>query len=151
MPAINKAIGLLNVSPINKKQVNNQNYLQNKIQKVNKTLIQSLKVLKESDEEINSKNFLEMIEQLKIKFNDSNTMRSEKIQILTLLPETWSLSRICHTMGCTKHMASKAKSLREENGILSTPYKKLGFWQIFYKNTYSGCEANLKNLKFFKP
>ncbi|KAH0540200.1 hypothetical protein KQX54_014461 [Cotesia glomerata] len=72
------------------------------------------RVTKLSDDKINSQNFLELLDKLKNKFNDSNTQRCEKIQILTLLPESWGLSRVCELMGCTIYMASIAKSLRDK-------------------------------------
>lgn len=125
-PVVNDAFAFLNQSPIVKKHVNNQSYLQNKVQKVCYELNTTLGIPKDTYDESYSKDFLEMIEKLKIKFNDDNTTRSEKIQILTILPESWSLSRICDLMGCTKYMASLAKSILKEKGILSTPNAKLG-------------------------
>ncbi|XP_066590497.1 uncharacterized protein [Prorops nasuta] len=123
---VNEAFGLLNESPIAKENLNNRTYLNSKVSKVNQSLNKSLQLLEGPDSEINSNNFLKMIEELKIKFNDNDTIRSDKIRILTLLPETWSLRKVCHTMGCTKYMASLAKHLQKESGILSTPNKKLG-------------------------
>ncbi|XP_043278835.1 uncharacterized protein [Venturia canescens] len=126
LPVVNDAIALLNQSPIVKKYADNQTYLQKKVRNVCDELNTSLGILKDTDDETNSKDFLEMIEKLKIKFTNNNTTRSEKIQILTLLPETWGLPRVCSIMGCTRYMASLARRLREEKGILSTPNAKLG-------------------------
>ncbi|KAH0555291.1 hypothetical protein KQX54_017093, partial [Cotesia glomerata] len=123
---VNDAFALLNQSSIIKKHVDNQTYLENKVKKVYEKLNTSLGVTKHSDDEINSQNFLELLDKLKNKFNDSNMQRCEKIQILTLLPESWGLSRVCEVMGCAIYMASIAKSLRDKKGILSTPNAKLG-------------------------
>ena len=61
-----------------------------------------------------------MIEQLKKKFNES-TKKSEKLQVLTVLPQSWTLQRIQEEFGATQHMARKAKELVLSKGVLSTP------------------------------
>ncbi|XP_066585899.1 uncharacterized protein [Prorops nasuta] len=110
LSVVNQAFGLLNESPIPKKRLRSQTYLQNKISKVYLNLNKSVGIVDENDDEVTLNQFLEMINKLKNKFHDINTNRCEKIQILTLLPETWILNRICHTM----------------KGILSTPNPKIG-------------------------
>ena len=67
----------------------------------------------------------EMIKQLKDKFH-SSTNRSTKIQILTLLPMSWTIKRIEIEFGTTNYMARKAKKLVKEKGIMSTPNPKPG-------------------------
>ena len=58
----------------------------------------------------------EMIQQLKEKFQ-STAERSEQLQILTVLPKSWSLKKI---------MARKSKDLVKEKGVLSHPGPKPG-------------------------
>jgi len=67
----------------------------------------------------------EMIEQLKDKFLETTRM-SEKLQILTVLPKSWSPKEIQQEFGVTLYMARKSKELVKEKGILSLPGPKLG-------------------------
>lgn len=126
VPVINDALKLLNQSPIIAKTLNNQAYLQEKVSDMCTDLKASLGINQLTESEINSGNFLELINRLKIKFNADTTNRSEKIQILTIFPVDWSTNKICTVMGATKHMVNVAKRLTEQNGILSMPDTKLG-------------------------
>ena len=67
----------------------------------------------------------EMLKQLKQKFH-STVERSEKVQILTVLPCSWSIGKIQAEFGVSNYMARKAKELVAEKGILSTPNPKPG-------------------------
>lgn len=66
----------------------------------------------------------EIIAQLKDKF--STAQRSEKMQILTLLPKSWSVRQIETEFGASNYMARKAKELVKEKGVMSTPNPKPG-------------------------
>lgn len=59
-------------------------------------------------------------------FNDENTSKTEKIQILTLFPLEWSERKVCETMNNSRHMVQVAKNLSETVGILATPESKVG-------------------------
>ena len=52
----------------------------------------------------------EMIQQLKEKFR-STAQRSEQLQILTVLPKSWSLKRIQQEFLVSNYMARKSKDL----------------------------------------
>lgn len=67
----------------------------------------------------------EIIEQLKEKFK-TITKNSEKIQLLTILPKSWTLKRMEEEFQITNFMARKVKNLVETEGVLSTPNPKLG-------------------------
>ena len=67
----------------------------------------------------------EIIEQLKEKFH-SSTDRSQKVQILTVLPKTWSIRKVEEEFGVSNYMARKAKDLVKDQGILSSPNPKHG-------------------------
>ena len=54
--------------------------------------------------------FQEVLEQLKREFNGC-AKKSEKLQILTILPQSWSIKRIETEFGATNHMARLAKAL----------------------------------------
>lgn len=66
----------------------------------------------------------EILEQLKDKF--LTAIKSEKLQILTVLPKSWSCARIEREFGVSNFIARKAKKLVEEKGVLSTPDPKPG-------------------------
>lgn len=63
----------------------------------------------------------EMIQQLKEKFQ-LTIWRSKQLQILTVLPKSWSLKKIQHEFGVT--MAQESKELEKEKGIDSLPSPK---------------------------
>ena len=67
----------------------------------------------------------EMIQQLKEKFQ-STAERSEQLQILTVLPKSWSLKKIQQELGVSNYMARKSKDLVKEKGVLSHPGPKPG-------------------------
>ena len=61
-----------------------------------------------------------MVKQLKIKFHETEE-KSVNVQILTLLPMSWSIKRIENEFKASNYMVHKAKSLVKSGGILSTP------------------------------
>jgi hypothetical protein len=67
----------------------------------------------------------EIIQQLKEKFH-STSERSVKVQVLTVLPMSWSVNRIQEEFGASNYMARRAKQLVREHGILATPDPRPG-------------------------
>ena len=67
----------------------------------------------------------EIVRQLKDKFQET-TVRSEKVQVLTVLPKSWSIRRIEEEFGASNYMVRKAKDLVKRKGILSSPNPKPG-------------------------
>ena len=67
----------------------------------------------------------EMIKQLKEKFHETEE-KSVKVQILTLLPMSWSIKKIENKFKASNYMVHKAKSLVISKGILSTPNPNQG-------------------------
>jgi len=63
--------------------------------------------------------------ELKDKFEET-TVRSEKVQVLTVLPKSWSIRRIEEEFGASNYMVRKAKDLVKRKGILSSPNPKPG-------------------------
>ena len=55
-----------------------------------------------------------------------STERSEKVQVLTVLPKSWSIRKVQKTFGASNYMVRKAKELVEQKGILSIPNPKPG-------------------------
>lgn len=66
-----------------------------------------------------------MITELKHKFQETDSSRV-KVQILTILPKTWSIRKMQEEFGATYYMARKSKCLVEEQGILATPNPRPG-------------------------
>ena len=67
----------------------------------------------------------EIILQLKEKFSVT-TNRSEQVQILTVLPKSWSRKKIQEEFHVTDYMARKSKEIVQDKGVLSTPNPKAG-------------------------
>ena len=65
----------------------------------------------------------EIIAQLKEQFK-AIAHRSEQIQILTVLPKSWSPCKTMQEFGVSNYMARCAKKLVEEKGNRSTPNPK---------------------------
>ena len=61
-----------------------------------------------------------MIQQLKEKFQETKK-RNEQIQVLTVLPKSWSVKKIQQEFGVSEYLARQSKKLVEERGILSLP------------------------------
>ena len=66
----------------------------------------------------------EIVSQLREKFPTAT--RSEKMQILTVLPKSWSVKRIQEEFKTTNFMARQAKKLVKEKGVLAMPDLKRG-------------------------
>ena len=66
----------------------------------------------------------EIIVQLKGKY--AKAQRSEKVQLLTILPKSWSFRKIEAEFVASNFMVRKAKELVREKGIMSTKNPKPG-------------------------
>lgn len=125
LDSLNSSLNILGESPISKKKLKLQKYPKEKFHKV-ETAVQKLFEMDDSvDDEIVQSAESEMICQLKEKFC-SSTSRSEKIQILTILPKSWSIRKIAKEFEAPNFMVRKAKLLVKEKGILSSPNFKPG-------------------------
>ena len=67
----------------------------------------------------------EIIKELKERFC-TTTKNSKKVQILTIVLNSWPIRKIQSEFGATNYMARKAKDLVREKGVLATPNPKLG-------------------------
>ena len=67
----------------------------------------------------------EMIQQLKKKFKVTADKRVQ-LQILTVLPQSWTIRKTQEEFGVSSYMARKAKELVKEKGVLSLPGHKVG-------------------------
>lgn len=69
---------------------------------------------------------IELFENLRTAFHEDTSTRNIKIQILTLLPKSWSIPEIQHYFNASRRMIDTARSLLYEEGILATPNLKQG-------------------------
>lgn len=123
---LNVSLSSLGESPVSKKKMHSSKYCTEKMGKIKTTFKQSLFNVEDDDDD-NSRNNnaeSEIIEQLKDKFKLAK--RNEKLQILTVLPRSWSCSRIEKEFGVTNYFARKAKALQKDKGVLSTADPKPG-------------------------
>lgn len=126
---LNKSLELVGESPIKKKKLKTDSYARQKFDKVKLSLEKnfvSTKIAKPETKEIQAeKDESEIITQLKKKFL-TTTKGSEKMMILSVLPQSWSRSRITNEFGVSDYMARAVKKLVKEKGVLSTPNPKPG-------------------------
>ena len=65
-----------------------------------------------------------LTELLKDRLKMSST--EEKVKILTLAPESWSISKTCNEFDMSEYLVKKARKLKNSKGILAKPEKKKG-------------------------
>ncbi|CAH0562925.1 unnamed protein product [Brassicogethes aeneus] len=126
LPTINEALALLDQSPVSAKRRIFETYLDNKVTRVAQNLRKALGVKNHMNTEFSDADATEIINSLREKFNDDDTSRSIRVQILTLLPLSWSVHKVMKVMGASEHMVRVAKTLVAADGILSVPTKKTG-------------------------
>ena len=113
----------LNIIPHSAMSTNSLEENEEKITKVKGAVKNVLQ--QDDDEQFQHYAECEVIQQLKAKFA-TTTARSEKVKILTVLPNSWLLSKIEKEFSVINYMARQAKRLVAEKGILSGPNPKLG-------------------------
>jgi hypothetical protein len=129
---LNESLSVIGQSPIDRKKVKRPRYVERKAKSIKFAVKRKLELVTgseilEKEEGIPDHNaeFIEMIDQLKNKFQ-SCKKRSEKVQVLTVLPKSWSIKKITDEFQTSNYMARKAKKLVRTSGVLSTPNPKLG-------------------------
>lgn len=102
----------------------------------------------------------ELLDNLKRVFHSGDCTREKKIQILTLLPQSWGLAKIQEHFEVTKYMITQARTIRENNGILpAMPPKKGTEWSILpgillarfhsaYFNALPGCGNSVHSIPY---
>lgn len=94
-------------------------YRRQKLQKLQQSVSKSLRLFDTNISTVDDAN--EIIQQLKEKFQNCAT-KNEQVQVLTVLPKSWSIRRVEQEfgpIGATNFMIRKAKKLVSEKGILS--------------------------------
>ena len=59
---------------------------------------------------------------LKEKLKMSSTQ--EKVKILTLAPESWSISKTCNEFDVSEYLIKKARKIKNSKGIIDKPEKR---------------------------
>ena len=119
---INQCLEEVGKTPVTRKKLRSKKYLDKKLDEVTEMV---KKVTIGDTDTVRSTDESEMLEQLKEKFHATKES-SMKIQILTVLPKSWSTRRIEREFGVSHHISRKVKSLVKEKGILSLPDPKPG-------------------------
>ena len=67
-----------------------------------------------------------LINNLATRFNDANTTKNEKFQILTLIPSNWTATDIKKYFQVSDYMITLSRKLQKEKGLMTTPELKKG-------------------------
>ena len=119
---VNQCLEDLDETPITKRKLRTKKYSKRKLDIVTAKMKAAILgerpsgSLKPNDES-------EILQQFKEKFHSI----AEKVQILTILPKSWSISKIQAKFGASNFMARKAKQLVKDKGILSSPDPRPGY------------------------
>ena len=109
-------------TPITKKKLQQVKYPKEKLKKVKVSI--KKKIFPDAASN-GSDSESEMVKQLKEKFHGT-TERSEKVQVLTVLPKSWSIRKVQDEFRASNYMVRTAKQLVKQKGILSSPNLKQG-------------------------
>ena len=132
---LNKSASLLEISPL--KNVSKRDKLEYGKQKVKK-LETSMTNLVASALDIDPKEIISEKKQKCINCNDLDklldaikeketiSLNEEKVQLLTLTPDSWSIKNTCNAFSGSDHLVKKARKLKNEKGILAKPEAKKG-------------------------
>ncbi|CAH1101628.1 unnamed protein product [Psylliodes chrysocephalus] len=125
---LNTVSKTLNLSPINKKDIDrSKTYawkelhdMKSKIQSCFEHVTDVFDSAKDSNSTIDDDPELtrrEIVEELKHKF-DNTSKWSEKLQILSVLPSSWSIEKIVNTFGASSYMEVELIKTHSTTGIL---------------------------------
>ena len=79
------------------------------------------------------KAFDEIIDQLKQKYASNGTTRQAKLQLLTVLPRSWTAQKMMDTFNTTRYLSTQAKQLLDE-GAFHTAQRSPRLSHIHNKN-----------------
>ena len=110
-------------------------YLRRKVKETSENLVQKAAKLAKVDADIitperlqqpcdRCRDYDKLISELKQKFILANRM--QKLQILTLVPDSWTIETTVEEFKTSKHMVKRARKLKCENGVLAEPTPKCG-------------------------
>lgn len=129
LASLNQTLGLIGQSPVIIKKLSQQKYPKEKSHRVKKALKRIIDENPDSDSSSSDQTGgctdCEILNQLKEKFHSTKD-RSLQVQILTLLPKSWTIPRIELEFKTSNYMARKAKHLVKEKGVMSSPNPRPG-------------------------
>ena len=120
--SLNQCLSEIGETPVSKRKIKQTKYSKQKIDKITTAMKRAMTSDVQPDETDDEG---EIIKQLKERFHSATNM-SEKVQILTVLPKSWSVRKLQSEFGTSNYMARKLKDLVKEKGILATPNPKSG-------------------------
>ena len=120
--SLNQCLSAIGETPITKKKLQQVKYPKEKLKKVKVSI--KKKIFPDAASN-GSDSESEMVKQLKEKFHGT-TERSEKVQVLTVLPKSWSIRKVQDEFRASNYMVRTAKQLVKQKGILSSPNLKQG-------------------------
>ena len=113
-----------------------QNVLEQKHSHIQTKIAESLQVSKNSLKNNNKEESVYAITQQKaddfdylmnlIKEKINISSHQEKLQLLTLVPKTWEIRKVCEYFGVNPYTVKQARELSSLNGILTKPSPKRG-------------------------
>ena len=115
---VNQCLVDLGETPVTKRKLQSKKYSERKLEVLTMKMSEAMLGEKQNDES-------EILQQLKEKFH-STSQNSMKVQILTILPKSWSIQKIQTEFGVSNFMARKAKQLVKDKGVLSSPDPRPG-------------------------
>ena len=124
MAAMNHCLSEIGETPLSKSERHNPKRVEDKVEKLTEAMM-GLFIDDTTVSKTGQNDEGEIILQLKEKFQ-TTTKRSEQLQILTVLPRSWTRKQIQSEFGVSDYMARKCKQLVLEKGILSSPDPKPG-------------------------
>lgn len=116
--ALDNLLKTLNMNAIDESKLRNKWYQANVFEKL------KMKLLGEVFTNVSDYQN-EIIEQIKGKFGEL-TEKSEKLKLLSVLPQSWSANKMHNEIGVTKHIAKRIKKLVRKKGIFFNADKKIG-------------------------
>ena len=112
--SLNMYLSEISETPYSRSKACSKSYSRQKVKKITEALQRTVITGAPIDDGT------EMIQQLKEKFQETKK-RSEQVQVLTVLPKSWSMKKIQQEFGVSEYLARQSKKLVEERGILSLP------------------------------
>ena len=112
--SLNMYLAEIGETPYSQRKARSKSYSRQKVKKITEALQHTVIIGAPIDDGT------EMIQQLKEKFQETRK-GNEQVQVLTVLPKSWSVKKIQQEFGVSEYLARQSKKLVEERGILSLP------------------------------
>lgn len=133
---LNESASLLGISPVKHVGKRDQiSYAKQKAKKMKLSIIDKMANVcqvnvndltnEKSNECTKCQDMDQFVIQLKEKISSSNTY-SDKIKLLTLTPESWSIAKTVQEFGVSEHLVKRARKVKSEKGLLGEPEAKRG-------------------------